>query len=198
MHGISGAVYSLISDAQVQVNARFTFIKQGTCLRDADGSPLFTCWSHPGSYLSDVAVRTAAGDTIVVSAGNAEYGFRSVLVNGVAISVGELVSLHSAVAGLAALSISYSSVRVVTIVNAGLYTLTLQNSDGFVNIDRLYVTSMQQLRDTVRSHGLIGQTWQRRMDGMEVSVVEGYVDDYVVYDGGLLGCDFVFNRFDCR
>ena len=198
VHGIDGAVYNLISDKQVQVNARFTFLDHGECLRGTDGSPLFTCWSHPGSYLSELAVRTAAGDSVVVVAGAAEHGFVSVTVNGVTMSVGEMTSLHRAVPNLDALSISYSGVRSVTIANAGLYTLVVENSDGFVNLLRLEVTSVRELRETVQSHGLLGQTWRRHHNGKDVRAVEGYVDDYVVSDGGMLGCDFVYKKFDCK
>ena len=197
VHGIDGAVYNLISDKQVQVNARFTFLDHGECLRGTDGSPLFTCWSHPGSYLSELAVRTAAGDSVVVVAGAAEHGFVSVTVNGVTMSVGEMTSLHRAVPNLDALSISYSGVRSVTIANAGLYTLVVENSDGFVNLLRLEVTSVRELRETVQSHGLLGQTWRSDQKGEDVRAVDGAVDDYAEETGNLLGCGFVYNQFEC-
>ena len=198
VHGIDGAVYNLISDVQVQVNARFTFIDQGQCLRDASDNLLFICWSHPGSYLSQLAVHTAAGDSVVVSAGAAEHGFSSVAVNGVTMEIGEMTSLHRAALNLTALTITYTNLRTLTVANAGLYTLTIQNSDHFLNILQLEVASMRRLRDVVQSHGLLGQTWRLRRDGKEVRVVEGVVDDYVVSEGGVLGCDFVYNKFDCK
>lgn len=83
VHGVDGAVYNLISDALVLVNARFRFLSEGECLHDAEGQRLFVCWSHPGSYLASLAIRTAAGDQLVIHAGAARLGFQSVLLNGV-------------------------------------------------------------------------------------------------------------------
>ena len=62
IHGVDNTVYNLISDAMVQLNARFVYLDQGECLRDADGLPLFTCWTHPGSYLTALGLQTATGE----------------------------------------------------------------------------------------------------------------------------------------
>ena len=69
VHGIDGAVYNLISDRDVHVNSRFVFLTGGECLRDAAGKPLYTCWSHSGSYLESVALQTAEGDRLLVLSG---------------------------------------------------------------------------------------------------------------------------------
>ena len=196
VHGIDGAVYNLISDAQVSVNARFSFLSHGECRHDAAGRPLFTCWSHPGSYLSSVAVRTSAGDTLVVVAGKADSGFALVTLNNRSLAISSSNS-----AGAGGLSVEYDSLRTLTIRHAGLYALRLENSDGFVNILRLSVSDWSRLVQQVQSHGLIGQTWRSEADGAqrrgeEVAAVEGRVDDYVLQGGDLLGTDFVYNQFE--
>ena len=82
VHGIDGAVYNLISDRQVQLNSRFTYLRGGECLRDAaTNQPLFTCWTHPGSYLSELALLTNAGDYVRIVAGEARHGFATVEVS---------------------------------------------------------------------------------------------------------------------
>ena len=208
VHGMDGGVYNLISDAMLQLNARFRFLTGGRCERDAvTGAPLYVCWSHPGTYLSAIGLRTAAGDTIVVTAGNAETGFESVLLNGDRLDTSTNTAEATITTALrtlwpldstaSSLTVRFIDLRTLVIAHAGLYTLTIQNSDGFVNLLRLEVSSMSSLRHDVQSHGLIGQTWQCRTDGMEVAVLEGYVDDYAEESGELLGCGVLYNRFDC-
>ena len=94
---------------------------------------------------------------------------------------------------------SYDGVRSVRIVHAGLYSLVVENSDGFLNILSLSVSSLHALSSRVRSHGLIGQTWRAAAEvkGSEVREVEGFVDDYAEASGDMLGCDFVFNKHSC-
>ena len=96
------------------------------------------------------------------------------------------------------LQVDYTSLRSLTIRHAGLYTLELENSDGFLNIARLSVSSWARLVRDVQSHGLIGQTWRSSgAVGEQVAEVEGRVDDYVEADGQLLGCNTKYNRFAC-
>ena len=198
VHGIDGAVYNLISDVQVMVNARFTFLDHGRCMHAAnDSQPLFTCWSHPGSYLGELAVRTAGGDSVVIVAGAAETGFGSVHINGEALLTGDSMPLRAAAAGLQPLTVTRPTIRTVTIAHAGLYTLTVENSDGFVNILALHVDHFHTLVTDVQPHGLLGQTWRSDQKGQEVKAVEGHIDDYVVSEASLLGCNFVYNKFNC-
>ena len=204
VHGMDGEVYSIISDRLVQVNARFTFLSSGRCDKDNEtGKPLYTCWTHPGSYLTAIGIRTAGGDTVVLTAGKAADGFDSLVVNDQRIATFAAdttkwsMTLSRADPTLPPLTIHRINSRTFTLTNAGLYTLTLQNSDSFINILRVAVSSMTRLVHSERSHGLIGQTWQHRTDGLDVAEVEGRVDDYVEADGDLLGCAFLFNKFDC-
>ena len=112
-----------------------------------------------------------------------------------ALTVGSHTTLPSG------LTVDYHSLRQLTVRSAGLYQLTLQNSDGFVNLLQLAVSGWSELVGSVQSHGLIGQTWRRRAAGGGVSTgsiphIEGEVDDYVVRDG-LLGCDFMYSKMAC-
>ena len=80
VHGLHGTVYSLIVDDSFSLNARFRFLGSGKC---PNGTlqlvPL--CWTHPGSYLSELGLRTPVGDRLVVVAGDAATGFQSISLN---------------------------------------------------------------------------------------------------------------------
>ena len=199
VHGVDGFVYNLISDQLVTVNAQFTFLDHGECQRDERGRPLFSCWSHPGSYISAVSVRLASGATLLLQAGSAQQGVASIELNGVALSresdgggTGDEDS-ETTVDGMV---VQYVDKRTVRISGAGLFSLSVQNSDGFLNIERLAVRQWQELKRDVQSHGLIGQTWRAFHAGRQVREVEGRIDDYVV-DDGLLGCLFVYSKMSC-
>ena len=204
VHGIDGEIYNLISDRLLQVNARFTFLSSGGCDRDAvTGEPLYICFSHPGSYVTAIGLRTAAGDTVEMSVGGEMQGFHALLVNGRSVPTSTAdaahwpITLSSADSTLPSLTVSRVNGRTLTIAHAGLYTLTVQSSDSFLNIIGLQVGSMSRLAQSEQSHGLIGQTWQLRTDGVEVAAIEGLVDDYAEQRGELLGCAFLFNKFNC-
>ncbi|MCJ1296781.1 hypothetical protein MMC34_008348 [Xylographa carneopallida] len=209
VHGIDGAVYNLISDAAVQLNARFTYLSGGHCPRDVTtNTPLFTCWTHPGSYLSELALRTSGGDYVRLVAGKAQQGFAVVELGSTnssssrrVLSVGDTATLSvlDEAGAATTATVSYDGLRSVRISHAGLYTLVVENSDGFLNILSLAVSSMHALATRVHSHGLIGQTWRAAAEvkGSEVREVEGYVDDYTEAGGDMLGCDFVYNKHAC-
>ena len=213
VHGLDGAVYNLISDQQVQLNSRFTYLSGGECVLDAaTNQPLYTCWTHPGSYLSELALVTNGGDVVRVVAGKALTGFAAVEVSSgtmeesshtttTVLAVGDSASMtvldEDGIPSTA--TITYTTLRTLTISHAGLYSLTVQNSDGFLNILQLTVSSMQRLGTHTQSHGLIGQTWRAAsaVKGSEVREVEGRVDDYAEASGDMMGCGFVYNRFQC-
>jgi hypothetical protein len=79
-----------------------------------------------------------------------------------------------------------------------VYSLTLQNSDGFINIISLTVSSMSRLSSDIQSHGLSGQTWRNDQRGAEVRSIDGYIDDYIVLGADMIGCNTVYNKFDCQ
>ena len=192
VHGMDDTVYNLISDRSVQVNSRFVFLSHGHCLRDGEGRPLYTCWSHAGSYLQSIALQTADGDRLLLVSGKAAAGFSDVKLGGAQLSVGDEVTGRDG-----KLTITFTSLRSITIANAGLWTMTLENSDGFLNIVSLSVSNWAKLVSVVKPHGLIGQTWRRDQKGDEVKQVEGRVDDYAEKTNDLFGCDVLYNRFAC-
>ena len=185
VHGVSGSVYNLISEAALQVNAQFVFLASGRC-PDVPGMPSLNCWSHPGTYLGQVSFQVAVHakiHTVLLVAGPASTGFTAVLVNGKNVTAGVSVEYQD-------LFVAVTGTHTVT-VRTKNFAVDLNNSDRFIN---------QALRSRVplshlHSHGLIGQTHSSRTYKTGLKVVEGDVDDYVIEDGDMFGTAFVFNRF---
>ena len=178
VHGIDGAVYNLITDEQLLVNARFHFLSSGRC---PTMTQLTSCWSHPGSYLGEVGIRTVEGDSLVVSSGEYDEGFASIMFNEARLSVG--------------MNVTGSGMEVHVLsthelwLRAGNFELHLDNSDRFINIVQLRVLQWHMLT----SHGLVGQTWrQPSQPGKQVRYVEGDIDDYVEQNNDLLGNALVY------
>ena len=193
VHGMSGAVYSLISDSQVQLNSRFVFLSSGECLRDSHGRPLYQCWAHPGSYLSSIGIRLADGSSLLVHAGSAHGGFSNVSIDGQPVRIGYNGSI-----GQQGMRVQYRSLRQLDITHAGVWSMRIENSDGFLNLLQLSVNDWALLTTQLHSHGLIGQTWSAASDQTNrYHVFEGAVDDYVEANNDLLGCNFLYNRFSC-
>ena len=200
VHGLDNTVYNLISDRQVQINARFAFLNDGDCLRDEHGQALFLCWSHPGSYLQALGVQLAGGVQLELTAGPARLGFSLIRVDEQRLKVGQTVTVAwdgDDEEPQQEVSVTVLTERMVVVQGAGLYSLKVESSDGFLNLLELSVRSMKALSGEVQSHGLIGQTWRRHTRGKDVKEVEGFIDDYAVEGNDLMGCIFVFNHFDC-
>ena len=221
VHGIDGAVYSLISDASVQINGRFAFLGQkGQCVTqqsirrmnnrthssadfDRRAAAPIQCWSHPGSYIGELSVRTAEGVRLVVVPGTATAGFERIEVTVDADEVGSEDELS------ASIELDHAGPRVwrdltVTrlsshhvLLQVSVFVLQLSSSDGFLNLDRVEVTDWHRLRTDSRSHGLLGQTWQNPPKATQGSVkgIEGKVDDYVQHGSDMFGTDNYYNRF---
>ena len=186
VHGIDGAVYNLISDRNLQVNARFVFLSKGDCAVidgvRVDGN----CWSHPGTYLGEMSFQQVVDGKLhaaLISAGSAEQGFSTVQVDGKALQLSNKVSFGSFSVELT----SSHSVRVSTT----LFDFDLTNSDRFINQGLHSKVALSQLR----SHGLLGQTHSSNTHASPLRYIEGDVDDYAIFDGDLFGDGFVFNRF---
>ena len=204
VHGIDGAVYNLIVDRQpvdgstetvnaatdtssssvesglILVNARFRFLSSGRC---PDISQPTNCWSHPGSYLGEVGVLSAASSRLHVVSGSWNVGFSTVTLNGQTLAVGSKVTAD----GL--------SVHVMTnhslSFSIGNFDLTLDNSDSFINIAEVRVHHWSALS----SHGLLGQTWRAPLKGSantQLRHIEGEVDDYAEKNGELFGAQLVY------
>ena len=57
VHGISGEVLNIVSDRDLQYNSRFLFLDKGEC-PIVDGTRQKGCFSHPGSYLGELGIKT--------------------------------------------------------------------------------------------------------------------------------------------
>jgi hypothetical protein len=185
VHGVSGEIYNIVSEPQLQYNARFVFLSAGKC-PNIDGVRAKGCFSHPGSYLGELGLKTVSGDRIRVLAGSAESGYASITVNNKELAVGDSISLRDDLG-----SVSYNSTHLVT-VTVGIWTFEFENSDMFVNQrvavrgDLAYMTA----------HGLLGQTWRTTTYRNAVKYIQGQVDDYVIREKDIFGDSFIYNNFN--
>jgi hypothetical protein len=179
VHGMADTVYNVITDSLIQLNAYFVFLTEGLC-PIVDGEKLANCWSHPGSYFGSLALQTSTGHKLLIASGPAKEGFTLTLN-------GSPLTSSTKVNGL--------SVAIVhshrAIIEAGVYRLTVENSDKFINIVQAEVLDWAKLRRQVQSHGLLGQTWES--NGKQI--VEGSVDDYAEADNEMFGNKFLYNKF---
>lgn len=187
VHGIDGAVYNIISAPQLSVNSRFVWLDgpRDCPIIPSTGKKSVACWAHKGSYLDNLAIVNNAGAKILVQSGPADTGIALVEVNGKQISVGDSVEFGKE-------GVYYNSTHEVT-VNAGVFSITIENSDGFVNLRAINVKAEDwaQLKSD-DTHGLLGQTWRKTSSK---KVIEGRVDDYLIESSDLFDSEFMYNRF---
>jgi len=195
VHGLDGAVYNLISDQHQQVNTRFVFLNgPRLCpVMPSTGTRSTSCWSHPGSYLGELGIKTSGGDRILLVAGPALKGFSSLTLNGNSVKLGSEMDLYDANSRFVCGNLIANNTHEVQ-VTVGVFTITVENIDGFLNLRSVRVDSESWNRLT--SHGLLGQTWQNKRYSGRVKEIEGEVDDYVVHDNDIFGDNFVFNQFE--
>ena len=194
VHGIDGAVYNIISDPAFQLNSRFTFLTgpRPCPVMPSTGLPSSACWAHDGSYLADVGLKTTGGDRFYLSSGGATEGFHEVTVNGRAMKVGDIVPLTYADPAMGRGFVVLNSTHEVT-VQSGDFRIEVENSDDFVNLRSVSLSA--GALSAIRSHGLLGQTWNPKKYSGKVRDIEGDVDDYVVSEDHVFGDGFVFNKF---
>jgi len=186
VHGIDGAVYNIISEANTQVNSRFVFLSEGEC-PIINGRPETNCWSHPGSYLGALAFQQIVDGKIhklLVEAGPAASGFASITMDNKQLSVGDIITFGS-------FSIKYRSTHIATITTES-FSFELSNSDNFLN---QAVSNLKPL-NKLNSHGLLGQTHAAKVYSTAARYIEGEIDDYVVADNDIFGTDFAYNKFN--
>ena len=192
VHGIDGAVYNLISDESVLLNARFTYLDGPRPCPDMPSTGERTaCWSHGGSYMSEMGLMTSGGQRLSIKGGSAQHGFQLVSLDGLDVTPGQRVPLSFGV------NHDGGAVQVVSSHELVLHTpdfiIHIDNSDHFVNLNALRVLSHRWPH--LAAHGLLGQTWRQRQYSGKLKDIEGEVDDYVVGDGDLFGTQFVYNKF---
>jgi hypothetical protein len=184
VHGVAGEIYNIVSDAELQYNSRFVFLEQGKC-PVVNGKKQKGCFSHAGSYLGELGLKTKAGDRIHFVSGDAQTGFAAVEINGKPLAMGDTVLLAADMG-----SVSYNSTHAAS-VSIGNWLFDFENSDMFIN-QRVRVTEPRRLR----SHGLLGQTWRENTYPNSIKYEAGTVDDYVIREQDIFGDNFVFNSFN--
>ena len=92
IHGIDGAIYNIITDSKYQLNSRFSFLTgpRPCPLMPSTGRKSSACWSHDGSYLTEIGLQVG-NDVFVIIAGAAAEGFATVSHNGKALKVHDAV-----------------------------------------------------------------------------------------------------------
>jgi len=184
VHGVAGEIYNIVSDADLQYNSRFVFLTSGAC-PIVDGVKQKACWSHPGSFLGELGLKTREGDKIRIVSGSADAGFESVTVNGKELSVGSTLLLSGDMG-----SVTRNSTHLTHVLVAN-WDFAFENSDMFVN-QRVRVLDARKLA----SHGLLGQTWRTATYPNAVKYIQGAVDDYVVREKDIFGDNFLYNQFN--
>jgi len=170
VHGIDGAIYNIVSGAQMQVNARFVFLSKGKC-PIVNGIPEPNCWSHAGSYLGEMSFQQTVDGHLhkaLVTSGSADTGFASVVVDGTTLEVGQTISFGS-------FSVYVRTTHHVEI-ETELFTFQLSNSDMFIN----QAVSTKVPFSKLQTHGLLGQTHAPKVYNTKTRYIEGEVDDYVI------------------
>jgi hypothetical protein len=203
VHGLTGHVYSLISDRSIQFNARLVFLSNITCPSVSTSG--VHCSSHPGTYFGEMSLSSASGDRLHVVSGGVSDGFTLVSINGVALQVGESYGkplahhhrLHSAAVNVSDRSADHAgrqsiyalrtSDRQLT-VHAGLFEMQIENSDWYTDIVTVNVTSWTKLFRE-RPEGLLGRTWNATV------TIPPNEDTYREKDGKLWGCNVDIDNF---
>ena len=195
VHGIDGGVYALISDFSLHLNARFAFLDgpRRCPTMPSTGHPSTACWTHPGSYLSHIALATIGGSRLLIVAGDATSGFASVSLDG-----------QSVIASVAPATLNFTGSQDLIgsfvidsthelSITAGYWRVVVENVDGFVNLRHVSVAPAAWSK--LSAHGLLGQTWQSGSYTSRLKVIEGDVDDYIIQDNELFSSSFLYTRF---
>ena len=184
IHGIDGAIYAIISERELQMNARFNYVNgpRKCPIMPSTKKPSAACWSHAGSYLTEIGIKTADGGTVRIVAGAPSKGFQSVEINGRMLAekdeaIVRRVSTHE------------------LLVRVGDWTLELENIDEFVNIRSAQLRA-DRFSSDYRRHGLLGQTVVNKRYNNQLKVIEGEVDDYVIASASIFGDEFLYSRYN--
>ena len=173
VHGVDGGVYNLISDSLMQLNTRFTILEgpRSCPTMPSTGLEAVGCWSHPGTYLNNLALQSIGCSKLLIIAGPAASGFALVSLDGLALQPNATAVLDFGETGLVG-AVHLLNLHQLTI-RAGHFDLSVENIDGFINLRSLTVLHSSWTK--LASHGLLGQTWRnKRYDGL-IEEIEGDV-----------------------
>jgi len=185
VHGVDGAVYNIITEKETQVNTRFSFLTKGSC-PILNGVPDTNCWSHPGSYISEMSFQQVIDGKVhaaLITSGSAQKGFASITLDGKRLTVGDSVTMG-------AFSLNYTNSHAVSL-STNNFAFELSNSDMFIN----QAVKARVPLSHLNSHGLLGQTRSTKVYAGAHRYIEGEVDDYAIGDNDIFGSDFVYNLF---
>jgi hypothetical protein len=185
VHGVAGEVYNIVSDPSFQINSRFVFLDRGAC-PIIDGIKQKGCWSHPGSYLGSIGIKTKNGDRLLLESGAADQGFTKVEWNKRSLNVGDSIEFENPTG-----FVSFNSSHVMTIQMGG-WEFVYENSDRFINQAVAYAGDITGLK----SHGLLGQTHKSTTYKSAIKYIQGEVDDYVIREKDIFGDTFIYNMFN--
>ena len=201
VHGIDGAIYAVLSQSSLHINALFVFLSSGSCPVVSGVTATTNCWSHPGSYFGQLSFQTAHGSKLQIEAGSTTTGVKRITLDG---QVTHMTAGNYFTSAQKDITVTVISSHALSIT-VGNYELTVDNSDNFLNLAQLRVVNWGTLVNVEQPHGLLGQSWTRRSRGkaskqgkvMQVNeVVEGDVDDYVIQSDTMFGTDFVYTKFE--
>ena len=156
VHGLAGEIFNLVTSAQLQLNALFTFLGKGQAMSAEQQLevqltsphrtplPLTAAWSHPGTYLGSIGLQVGA-HTLTFVPGPYATGFASIHLDGSPITKsGWVIHTHhtrdpTTTTPTPTPTTPLLEVRVIgwsrVIVHTAELTFHLVNSDGFLNID---------------------------------------------------------------
>jgi len=183
VHGVDGQVYNLISDIHTQVNSKFVFLSNGKCPIVNGEKQSEGCWTHRGSYLGEIGIKTSTGLQYYLKAGSADTGFEIIKINNSELKVGQELNGCKFV----------NSHRVE--IETENYTFIFENSDNFIN-QKVSVKDSQKLEQD-GCHGLLGQTIHGKVyNDNTIKYIAGDVSHYIVNNNEIFGDDYAFNLFN--
>ena len=190
--GLAGRVYSLISDAELTLNAHFVQLERIRC--PLIGRHKERCFDHAGTYFGVLAIVTREGDRLRVTAGGVDEGFHDITLNDRSV----LLTPAADEAAIAPSSTSSGSIVVrplsshSVVVTAGLYELRIDSVDLYVDVAEVVVSDWARLVEEVQPEGLLGRTWNADVGAPEN---EAEVELYREQDDNILGCRTARDRF---
>lgn len=193
----SNATYNLITHPTLQVNAEFKYIKGAACpTRTQSGRSLAyqRCLKTPGNYVATISIQQWFGDNLLsffVESGSVDEGFINVVLNQKRLTVGEskFLKLHDG----SYVSFHYQQSHYVTVITP-LFAYDFDNNDNFIS----HRIAPRENLNSLKTHGLIGQTWKNGTNGSPISSIEGSLHDYETKDESIYSSDTKFNLFKHR
>ena len=224
--GVVGGVYSLLSDACVQVNGYVVQLQSVSC-PVLDGRKIERCFDEQGTYFAVLAVQVQGGTYVRLTGGAAQDGFHSVSVNDQrSLAVGERYEAKSrrhGVTGVVQVHTTNTTTTTTTTINntntttnntndsttnntnttsttlsvhrtsthrvlitAGLYSLTIDSVDQYVDLTQLDVSSWDELLSARHQpDGLLGRTWN---DQLDTTSSDAEVERYRTQRDDILAC----------